>query len=224
MAQLPSNKTIMNKKTEELLNNMTPKQSVFCLEYLKTNDIPGSYAKAYRSKNENEARRQGFYLLNNTPEIIEFFAHQQAQLAQKYQMTLEQVVEKHMLIVKSFEELLSLTEAKTLTKEESLKLQNLSNIVKASDYRNALIEISKLKQQYVNVVDFTTSTKVINIQISNTLPIEVDDAEEVDFTEISSGSSEQDGGRIEGTSPPPSTQPEPLNERAQQDFTGPDDM
>jgi hypothetical protein len=173
----------LDRKAEELLDNMTPKQRLFALEYMKTNDICTSYSKCYKVSNDTIARKRGWQLLSESPELIAFFAHTQAQLAQKYQMTLEDVIDKHMLIVKSYEELLSLaTSPEPLTPEQNTKFLNLKDIIKTSDFRNSMIEISKLKQQYKNEIDFTTTnTKIINIQISST-PLQ--DIEDVDFTSI----------------------------------------
>lgn len=79
-------------------HKLTPKQELFCQEYIQCLNQTLAYMRAYKTDNREQARKYASALMTNQ-DIKKRVDELKAEIIQKYQITREQLIEKAMWVV-----------------------------------------------------------------------------------------------------------------------------
>lgn len=79
----------------EKTKNLTPKQELFCQEYIQCLNQTTAYMKAYQTDNRVQARKYASRLMSNE-DVKKRVDELKAEIIQRYQLTREQVVDMAM--------------------------------------------------------------------------------------------------------------------------------
>ena len=100
----------------------------------------------------------------------------QAQARQQFKISCQYLIDKHLLVVKTYEKVLDLLNRDILTLDEQLLLDKLK-IVRAADYNRALQEISRLEGLYKDKSEVDVNNNVRHIVVRVPTNNDVEDIE-----------------------------------------------
>ena len=131
------------------MKKLTIKERNFCDIYVKTGNGAQSYRDAYNKPNlKPEQASTRAYELLQISYIAETIDKLREQLKEEHKVDRDRIISHHFKMIEAWEELWELGRKNDKTKDEVQRFYLLKEMVKGSDYRGSLAEISKLTGLY----------------------------------------------------------------------------
>jgi phage terminase small subunit len=161
--------------------------------YLQTDNQTEAYYVAYNYKPEQrDTATVNASKLMARQDIKDYIEAERAKALNKNNVSKDELIEKHLRVVRMFDNIMLLLEKDVLTKEEEEKLKRYQKFFRSSSYKEALEQIGKLQSMYANQIDIGGTVKVITIKYPDQPIVDDSDDDESDIADDLTISDESD--------------------------------